>query len=72
MIERVIEYFKDRTGHNVLTITYYPCTRPKECNLSHVLDWIGLGCLYLFMYNARRADLKFRLLARLLGGDGMA
>ncbi len=65
LLERVIQYFKDRTeGFD----DYYPCTR-NECSLSHVWNWIGL---FVFMHNARRARLKFRLLARLLGGDSMA
>jgi hypothetical protein len=65
VIERMIEYFKDRTeGFD----DYYPCTR-EGCNLSHVNNWLGL---FVFLYNARRAGLGFGLLVRLMGGDGMA
>lgn len=65
LIERMMEYFKDRTeGFD----DYYPCTR-EECNLSHVHRWIGL---FVFMHNARRAHTKFRLLMHLTGGDELA
>ena len=62
LMERAVEYFKDRTeGFD----DYYPCTR-QECNLFHVWNW---SRLFVFMHNAKRAGMKFRLIARLLGGD---
>ena len=45
LIERVIQYFKDRTeGFD----DYYPCVK-KDCNLEHVYNWIEL--LFVSMYN---------------------
>ncbi len=44
IIERTIEYFKDRTE---CFDDYYPCTR-HGCDISHVQCWIGM---FVFMYN---------------------
>ena len=62
IIERIVQYLKDRTeGFD----DYYPCIK-EECKLEHVYRWIGL---FIFMYNALRAHIKFRLLTHLIGGD---
>lgn len=63
IIERTMEYFKDRTEH---FDDYYPC-RKHGCRISHVYSWIGL---FVFMYNnAVRRGVKFRpLLSRVHGG----
>ncbi len=65
IIERVAEYFKDRTEGFA---DYYTI---------HVLDWGVRVCMELdrivfatiYVHNAQRAGLKFRLTARLLGGE---
>ena len=44
IVERAIEYVKDRTED---FDDYYPCVK-KECNLSHVCQWMKL---FMFMYN---------------------
>jgi putative transposase len=44
IIERVIQYFKDRTE---CFDDYYPCIKVR-CNLSHVYNWIRL---FVFMYD---------------------
>lgn len=62
IVERTVQYFKDRTEH---FDDYYPCMK-QECDLSHVYNWIGL---FVFMHNARRAHIKFRLLVNLIGGE---
>src|SRR5918999_5436907 len=53
LIERVIQYFKDRTEN---FDDYYPCTKLGLCNLSHVYKWLGL---FVFMRNARIENIKF-------------
>lgn len=45
---------------------YYPCMKEEECELEHVYKWTGL---FVFMYNAVRSHIKFRLLTHLMGGD---
>jgi putative transposase len=62
LIERVVQYLKDRTE---AFDDYYPCTK-EECDLEHVYKWTGL---FVFMYNAVRVHIKFRLLTHLIGGD---
>lgn len=47
IIERTIEYFKDRTE---CFDDYYPCTK-HGCNISHVYSWIRL---FVFMCNNRK------------------
>ena len=47
MIERVMEYFKDRTE---CFDDYYPCTTNKNCDLEHVYNWIKL---FIYLYNAK-------------------
>ena len=45
LIERVNQYFKDRTeGFD----DYYPCIQKEnECNLFHVYNWILFFCFYV-------------------------
>lgn len=62
LMERLVQYFKDRTE---CFDDYYPCRR-LECDLSHVYNWIGV---FVFMHNAKRNHIKFRLLMHLVGGD---
>ena len=59
IIERVVQFLKDRTE---AFDDYYPCMK-KGCRLEHVYKWIGL---FVFMYNAVRAHIKFRLLTHLI------
>ena len=62
IIERVVQFLKDRTeGFD----DYYPCMK-EECELEHIYKWTGL---FVFMYNAVRAHIKFTLLTHLIGGD---
>ena len=63
ILERAIEYVKDRTEQ---FDDCYPC-RKFDCNLSHVYNWIQL---FVFMHNGiRRSHLRFSLLMYLVGGD---
>ena len=39
LIERVIQYFKDRTES---FDDYYPCNSKRDCDNSHVYNWIEL------------------------------
>jgi putative transposase len=46
LIERIIQYFKDRTES---FDDYYPCnSKGEDCNNSHVYNWIEL---FVSMYN---------------------
>jgi putative transposase len=63
LIERAIQYFKDRTEN---FDDYYPCTKLGLCNLSHVYKWLGL---FVFMRNARIENIKFRTLRNIIGGE---
>jgi hypothetical protein len=54
-LERAIEYAKDRTEDFDDDYYYYPCIK-KECNLSHVCQWMKL---FMFMYNSLKSNLKF-------------
>ncbi|HSF50768.1 MAG TPA: hypothetical protein VLA74_08425, partial [Nitrososphaeraceae archaeon] len=46
LIERVIQYFKDRTES---FDDYYPCCNNKQnCDLLHVYNWIKL---FIYLYN---------------------
>jgi hypothetical protein len=58
LIERVVECMKHRTE---AFEDYYPCMREER-----VYKWTGL---FVFMYNAVRVHIKFRLLTHLIGGD---
>lgn len=62
IIERAIQYFKDRTEN---FDDYYPC-RHFGCDLNHVYNWTGL---FVFMHNAAIRHIKFSTLVRLLEGD---
>ena len=62
LIERAVQYFKDRTE---CFDDYYPC-RDKLCNLLHVYKWTGL---FMFMRNAAIRHIKFDTMVKLLGGD---
>ena len=56
MIERVMEYFKDRTE---CFDDYYPCTKNKNCDLEHVYNWIKL---FIYLYNAKiRNNFLFKI-----------
>ena len=51
MIERVMEYFKDRTE---CFDDYYPCINQKRyCDLEHVYNWIKF---FIYLYNRRISD----------------
>jgi putative transposase len=45
LIERVMQYFKDRTEN---FDDYYPCRKNDDCNIDHVFNWIEL---FVLMYN---------------------
>jgi len=62
LIERAIQYFKDRTEH---FDDYYPCIR-FGCDLSHMYKWLGL---FVFMRNAMIANIKFSTLRYIIGGE---
>jgi putative transposase len=62
LIERAIQYFKDRTEN---FDDYYPCTKPRLCNLSHIYKWL---CLFVFMHNAMIANIKFSTLKYVIEG----
>ena len=55
LIERVMQYFKDRTES---FDDYYPCINKKRrnCDLSHVYNWIKL---FIYLYNARTETIPF-------------
>ena len=45
IVERTIEYLKDRTE---AFYDYYPCMRDGLCTLGHVHNWL---ILFIFMHN---------------------
>jgi putative transposase len=45
LIERVIQYFKDRAES---FDDYYPCKKDDDCNINHVYNWIEL---FVSLYN---------------------
>ena len=62
LIERVKQYFKDRTES---FDDYYPCCtnnqkkKKSNCNLSHVYNWIQL---FAYLYNAKiRKTILFKI-----------
>ena len=56
MIERVMEYFKDRTES---FDDYYPCTKNNNCDLEHVYNWIRL---FIYLYNSKiRNNIIFKI-----------
>ena len=46
MVERTIEYLKDRTE---IFDDYFPCMGSGLCNLQHVYKWL---ILFVFMHNS--------------------
>jgi putative transposase len=63
LIERAIQYFKDRTEH--FDDYYYPCIK-SGCDLSRVYKWLGL---FVCMRNAMTANIKFCTLNYIIGGE---
>ena len=64
IIERSIEYFKDRTEN---FDDYYPCRHNSiEYGLTHVHNWLGL---FVFMHNADILHIKFMKLVLQMRGD---
>jgi len=58
LIERVMQYFKDRTE---CFDDYYPCVKKSRnnCELQHVYNWIKL---FSYLYNSRiRSTILFRI-----------
>ena len=57
MIERLMQYFKDRTES---FDDYYPCNNNKQnCDLQHVYNWIKL---FVYLYNAKiRNTILFKI-----------
>ena len=58
LIERVMQYFKDRTES---FDDYYPCINNKKrnCNLEHVYNWIKL---FVYLYNTKiRNTILFKI-----------
>ena len=47
IVERTIEYLKDRT--EAFDDYYYPCIKAGLCNLRHVHKWLTL---FVFMHNS--------------------
>lgn len=60
IIERTIEYFKDRTE---IFDEYYPCKHKIEYALSHVHNWLSMS---VFMHNADILHIKFVNLMRIM------
>jgi putative transposase len=63
VIERAMEYVKDRTEN---FDDYYPCIKKEGCSLSHAYRWV---ILFVFMHNMiTKLDLKFNEIGQSLGG----
>jgi putative transposase len=62
IIERTIEYFKDRME---CFDDYYPCIKHGVCNKSHVYSWMRL---FVFMCNNRKYN--FDTLCYMIGDGG--
>lgn len=59
IVERTIEYLKDRTE---AFDDYYPCTKTGLCNLQHVYKWL---ILIVFMHNSViKSHIKFSNIRR--------
>jgi putative transposase len=59
IVERTIEYLKDRTE---AFDDYYPCIRTGLCNLQHVYRWL---ILFVFMHNSViKSHIKFSNIRR--------
>jgi len=63
IIERTIEYFKDRTE---IFDDYYPCKNTIQYDLIHVHKCLGL---FVFMHNADILHIKFMTLVRMMRGE---
>lgn len=63
IVERTIEYFKDRTES---FDDYYPRKNTIQYNLTHVHNWLRL---FMFMHNADILHMEFTSLERLMGGE---
>ena len=63
IIERTIEYFKDRTEH---FDNYYPCKSKVYHHMVHVYNWMSL---FVFMHNSDIQHIRFMALAHLMRGD---
>ena len=63
IIERTIEYFKDRTES---FDDYYHCKNTIQYDLTHGHNWLGL---FVFMHNADILHIKFVTLVRLMRGE---
>jgi len=56
LIERVMQYFKDRTEN---FNGYYLCNNKQNCDLQHVYNWIKL---FIYLYNAKiRNAIQFKI-----------
>jgi hypothetical protein len=64
IIERSIEYFKDRTEN---FDDYYPCRHNIEYDVIRVSNWLDL----VFMHNADILDIKFMTLLKLISGESL-
>ena len=61
MIERMMQYFKDRTES---FDDYYSCKCNNNCDLQHVYNWIKL---FAYLHNAKiRNAILFKILGELL------
>ena len=57
LIERVMQYFKDRIES---FDDYYPCINQKRnCNLQHAYNWIKL---FIYLYNERTETIFYSML----------
>ena len=50
MIERIMQYFKDRTES---FDDYYSCNCNNNCDLQHVYNWIKIMIIYLYNIKIR-------------------
>jgi putative transposase len=64
IIERAIEYVKDRTGY---FDDYYPCRKSIvfDCNVVHVYQWMTL---FVFLHNLSKPQSKLSILKFLIRG----
>jgi putative transposase len=63
IIERTIEYFKERTE---TFDDYYPCKHKTKYDLSHVHNWLSL---FVFMHSADILHIKFVNPIRIMKGE---
>jgi putative transposase len=64
IIERAMEYVKDRTE---AFDDYYPCRKKEaiDCNLTHVHQWL---VLFIFLYNLLKSESKIDIIKFLMRG----